>query len=224
MPKIFLLSKVGISIDILTKTYRTIFKAGLSALTALQLIFFLSGSVLARQSESVYISIGEQSKLIIKGTSNVKDFTCNYDQSLKADTLQFKTEFEEEKISVAGNALNLYTQEFDCGNRGINRDFKSTLKSKTFPQIELKLNELIFSNGNILPDSAQVDILIAGVSKSYMIPLHEINRNKDTIIVKGTTMLSMYDFELKPPSPMFGLIKVNDELEISFQLQLLLHP
>lgn len=164
------------------------------------------------------ISLSDESNLSINGTSNVNDFSCGLEQEFSSDTLSFSYQFEHNRVLIDGNTLYLNADEFDCGKRGINRDFRKTLKVNEYPHIKITLKELFVEDAVALPDEALVSIEIAGTARDYIVPLAEIENFENSIRVSGEKALNISDFELEPPSALFGLVKVRDELKIEFNL------
>ncbi|MGN8224128.1 YceI family protein [Gracilimonas sp. BCB1] len=169
------------------------------------------------QNEKARLS--NESKLSINGKSNVNDFKCESEHELQQDSLGFSYHFEADTINVDGVSLFLEISRFDCGKKAINRDFRSTLKYKEHPFIQITLNELILENEeNPVPKSANVTITIAGVERNYEVPLDAFSSTEEAVQVGGNKILYMTDFGLTPPSPLFGLVQVSDELDIVFEL------
>lgn len=165
------------------------------------------------------VRISDESKLSINGTSNVTDFRCKSEHELQQDSLNFNYHYDGEIITVDGVSLSLEVDKFDCGKRGINRDFKSTLKYKEFPFIRITLNELVLQDSaDVVPQSARVTIQIADSARNYIVPLNAFSSSEERVIVGGNKFLKMTDFGLTPPSPLFGLIQVDDELNIVFEM------
>lgn len=165
------------------------------------------------------VQVSNESKLSIKGKSNVNEFSCESEHELQQDALDFTYSVQADTVTVNGVSLSLEIDQFDCGKRAINKDFKSTLKYKEHPFIEIILNELVLSDStDIIPQQAIVTIKIAGEEKQYSVPLNSFSSSEEYFIIGGNKILYMTDFGLDPPSPMFGLIKVDDELDIVFDL------
>ncbi|SMO80718.1 YceI family protein [Gracilimonas mengyeensis] len=184
-------------------------------LLALVLLFL----PLAAIAQNGQVQLSNESKLSINGKSNVNDFRCYSEHQLQQDSLSYSYHFEGDVIEVDGVSLSLQVDQFDCGRKGINRDFRSALQYKEYPFIHITLNELILENEeDIVPSSARVTIKIAGVEQKYTVPLNAFSSSEERIIVGGSKVLSMHDFGIDPPSPMLGLIKVSDELDIQFDL------
>lgn len=171
------------------------------------------------------VQLRDSSKLSIKGKSNVNEFSCESEHELQKDSLDYSYSVNGDTVQVSGVNLNLEIDQFDCGKRAINRDFKSTLKYKEFPFIEIILNELVVSDStSLIPREAKVTIRIAGTERYYTVPLNSFSSSEESFTVGGNKILRMTDFGLEPPSPMFGLIKVEDELNIQFDLVIVRSP
>ena len=56
---------------------------------------------------------------------------------------------------------------------------------------------------------------IAGVEKEYLVP---VIFNSNTNNVKGQLKLNIKDFKLKSPKKLLGMVVVNDNVEINFNL------
>jgi hypothetical protein len=170
-------------------------------------------------AQSGQVKLTDKSKLSIKGKSNVNEFRCKAEQDLQKDSLNYTYSVQEDTVTVSGVSLSLEISQFDCGKRAINRDFRSTLKYEEYPFIEIILNELVLKEASdIIPNEALVTIRIAGEERHYTVPLNTFSSSEESYTVGGNKLLYMTDFGLTPPSPMFGLIQVDDELDIEFEL------
>ena len=165
------------------------------------------------QIETVFLI---QSKLSISGTSNVTDFECIYEGEMEKDTLSHSIFLSDSTFIVKGDTLALEIDAFDCGRRGINRDFRKTLKSTLYPNININL--LNFKATDQLLKNMQVLISIAGDSKKYLLDFEVFSPSKDIFRISGQQKLNMTDFELDPPKALFGLIQVRDEIIITFDI------
>src|SRR5690606_38238619 len=108
---------------------------------------------------------------------------------------------------------------FDCGGKGINRDFHGLLKSDIYPKIIIKLKEIkLYPNKKNTAD-ALIEIEIAGKSQTYHMKT-EYFKNQNWII-NGELKLNIQDFNLEAPKKMLGLIVVSESIEINFKLVLM---
>lgn len=164
------------------------------------------------------VTITPESSLTISGTSNINTFSCDFSIDRLNESIPVHYEIINGKYIFKKATLVLNNLGFDCGSRGINKDFHEILRSSDYPHILLKLRKI---EGNLLQDSqleADVEIQIAGKTNSYKIPVC-MSDNK-TKCVTGALKLSLGDFKLKAPKKAFGLIVVHDSITIDFDLVL----
>lgn len=164
--------------------------------------------------EKETIIILPDSKLTISGDTNINSFKCDFDPELLPQKTQIRHNYADSGIDFENAVLRLNQKGFDCGSKGINRDFHSLLKSEQYPEIELELKKVNLINANSA--IADVRIFIAGISRDYEVPV-KITENADQHLI-GNLKLNISDFDLKPPKKLFGLIIIKDEIEINFNL------
>jgi hypothetical protein len=161
------------------------------------------------------VVITTESSLMVKGTTNVNTFSCIYDIDKFKNPIQVFYHLESDKMIFNKTALVLDSNAFDCGGKAINNDFKKILKADKYPQITLFLKEIsLFENSKDL--HASVNIQIAGITKPYKIPVKFKKNNH--MLISGDLAISLTDYNLEAPKKLFGLISVDDKIEIKFQL------
>ncbi len=198
-------------------------------LPSLLLSVLLMGFVAADAVRISYV-IDDSSELYLKGSSNVTKFTCScqcYDQEEV-----YRLEIDESSrifYSFENATLNLRTAGLDCGHKGINRDLYRTMRGDEFPFISIKLQEARLKDDRLaedlwkgnLPLNVTTTITLAGVSKDVTMSVTAQQLAPDMYRFFCSTRLLMSDFGLEPPSPLFGLIKVDDEIVITIDLIIL---
>lgn len=194
-----------------------------STLIILFILCIIPGHTTAQSFTEAEALFQSDSKLTIKGKSNVNEFSCLSGNSFTDSLYRFSFSADTARTQFQNATLNLEIREFDCGKRGINRDFRKTLKADSHPFIRLQLNQIKSQRDSV---TAFMEVELAGVSKSYEVAL-QVGAGSDSkpsefITASGSKILKMSDFNLDPPSPMFGLIKLNDELEVRFDLSFML--
>ncbi|OBX25814.1 YceI-like domain-containing protein [Gelidibacter algens] len=168
----------------------------------------------AKTSTSVLIT--PQSELHIKGTSNVSDFTCQYNIQNLDEPIRVHYEKLNDVIRFENSMLILENNGFDCGGKGINRDFHGLLKSDEYPRIILRLKQINLKPNKEHTADAQIEIEIAGLTHTYHMET-EFHQKEDWHI-SGQLKLNIKDFGLKAPKKMLGLIVVSKEIQINFDL------
>lgn len=177
------------------------------------LFFILIASAQQPKDNLVDIEIFPDSYLEIRGQSNINSFTCTFDSKLLQREQQVKIVPKENQLFFINTNLSLPSLYFDCGNRGINRDFKDLVKADEFPEISIRLLDIDDRTKENI--TARVLITIAGEAKIYSFP---VNFDSDLEVISGKWTLSIKDFNLEPPKKAFGIIVIKEEIEISFQL------
>lgn len=194
-----------------------------SSLAFLLSIFLLSGS---GNQQEIYFDIKPTSKLFFKGTSNINTFSCDCENYTHSGTVRLSElpsgnwVFDNAKLSVA-------ISSFDCGHSGINRDMGKALKSDVYPNIVISLKEIVnnpalraLAPGKEQSLHAVVDISLAGVTRQCPLSITVKEFKPDHYRITGDKTLYMTDFGVDPPTALFGLVKVNDVINISLDLDL----
>lgn len=182
-------------------------------------MLFIYGFTYDYYTKKTAVSVEPESKLLIKGTTNINKFTCHFNISKLRNRIPVNFEVRDNKMIFNETYLILKNDCFDCGNKNINKDFKELLKTNEYPQIFIHLNEMQNLNLNNSTSEVLLDMEIAGINKSYTIPV-KIENNENNLLVRGKLMMDINDFNLEPPKKILGLIKVNNTIEIDFQLLL----
>ncbi len=159
--------------------------------------------------------------IIIKGESNVNNFTCSVDRYFSADNLILFNNYGK-KYTFSNNRIVFDTRQFDCGKPLMTRDFQQTLRANENPEIIISFISL-----NRLPcDSCREDfvdgvvrITMAGVTKESVITFSIKPSPDGTKILRGVHDFRFTDFQLDPPSKFMGMVQVKNQLTVTFALQ-----
>lgn len=165
--------------------------------------------------------IEKNSSLSLEGKSNVNSFKCDIVEYLNRDTiLLFKDNSGEQKPILSRGGLTININRFDCHQNYVTADLKKTLKAKDDPYMKVNL----VSFGYMKPHHSNqaikgiVEIQLAGVTRKIEID-YAVNKNHGGVLnLIGTKKLLFSDFRLTPPKKLAGLIKVEEEITVSFQL------
>ncbi len=168
------------------------------------------------------------SRLWMEGKTNINKFSC------ETELLTGYAYFGSEDIFLPVNNFqnvetntSLYffipTRSFDCRNDRMNKDMYNALKENQYPIIEYELtkSELIEA-----PDSKGVwysvhttgNLTLAGTKKKIEMDVKVRPLTNNTFQITGVIPISMRDFNIKPPTAFFGLIKAKSELSVHFDI------
>ncbi|RYH73899.1 hypothetical protein EVU94_07860 [Flavobacteriaceae bacterium 144Ye] len=169
-------------------------------------------------STKVQINISPESTLWVDGSTNINTFRCDFDVKTLTSKVPVTYKIDEEKneIQFVNASLYLNNSNFDCGNKGMNKDFYKLLKSDMHPEVALTLNSIKINPDTKQTTTALVTIEMAGCSKMYKTQV-TISKTK-AYEVKGELTIDILDFNLEPPQKMLGLVKVKKEITIRYNL------
>lgn len=183
------------------------------------LLFFMLGLSIQAQSnmKTREITILPNSSLSISGSTNINTFDCNFNiQSFKNQAFQVHYTDKNRVLHFKNSVLPLENKYFDCGNGKINKDFHKLLKTKEHPQILLKVKQINMSEGE--EATVTLSFTIAGIENDYQFPIEISWENQ--LRFKGDLQLNIKDFNLEAPSKILGLIVLEEEIEINFNLNI----
>lgn len=190
---------------------------------------------------STSLRIVSPSSVTLTGSSNVNKWRC-VGRTLSGDfqlpAAQEEVRREAEKLERSGGKLAIDQevssrsrlelvipiQQLDCRNPIMESDLRRTLKAKKFPNIEFAFDHLtdplVYDcASNAYHARIAGTISLAGASRQLIVLLHG-SRFEDRIRLRATIPTSMTAFGLQPPTALFGKIRANDALTVSFDLLL----
>ena len=168
------------------------------------------------------LTLQPESKLWVDGGSSIKSWSC------KAGDVNAVVEAAPNGIAqvAAGEKgvrtvkVTLPSEKMDCGNGTMNEHMKKALKVSENPTIEFKLvNYDVARGAEGVTGTLNGTLTLGGVTKPIASPATGKNEG-GALRVNGAYELTMTDYELKPPTLMFGRIKVRDQVTVKFDLLL----
>ncbi|PNQ72216.1 hypothetical protein C1T31_12890 [Hanstruepera neustonica] len=168
--------------------------------------------------ESLEIVVKEDSEVSISGTSNINSFNCCYNISKLESPVPVYFEFREKNMYFQSTVLELESDCFDCGHNAINKDFNKLLKTQVYPKIKLKLLAIERNSEQNNTFNAKVEIYIADVVNCFVFPV-KVSKEEDMRFI-GDISLDLRDYKLEAPKKMMGLITVNPNVNVNFNLHL----
>lgn len=191
-------------------------------LTILCSLFLLGSGV---RNDNYLLSrwvVESSSRLNIEGSSNISGFKCDMTEYLKNDTLCYSTVEAGNRLNFVNSCVTININSFDCHQRYITSDFKKTLKADQNPLLKihfLSIDDFKPVYGRQMVNSV-IEISLAGVVKRMHVGFNVKTINNSQIQLFGDKDLLFSDFGLKPPRKLAGLIKINEEIKVHFQLML----
>ena len=178
---------------------------------------------------SVEYYLGSKSKLEVFGKTNINEFCCASYEKFQPKKLTYEIPVDGDLMSFESAILNIQIKEMDCGGKIINNDFRKTLNANKCPFIQINLKEVINQDCDNLTKCdnwiffiANTEITINEVKQLVSIPIHILKKSDQNFQVTGSKELELSSFQITPPTALMGLIKVNNTIEINFDLDIIL--
>lgn len=153
----------------------------------------------------------------IFGETNISCFECKYDKNTDH---QNSEDILLKYPRIPGQTIETYipVSEFECSNSIMYNDFQELLKAYEYPYIKIEVDPSQIRN--ILPNKSSADlnisITIANVTNIQLISCSVDNYSNSTVSITGEAIIHLVDYQIKPPVKFMGLVKVKDEVTISF--------
>ena len=191
-----------------------------STLLALAILVPASGAWTIANEQ---LELQPQSRLWIDGTSTIRSFTCKAGEvnavveAKGANAIAGLLTGEKEVTTVQ---VTVPAEKMDCGNGKMNDHMRNALKVTENPTITFSLtNYDVTKNADGISGTINGTLDLGGVKKP--ISLQATGANEGGMLhVNGVYELKMTDYGLKPPTLMFGRIKVGETVKVGFDLLL----
>ena len=164
-----------------------------------------------------------QSRLWIDGTSSIKSFSCKAGE-VNAVVEAFGPNAIPQLLTgdkgVKAVRVTVPAAQIDCGNGTMNEHMRKAIKLDEFKTIEFRLSDYDVARGaDGISGTINGTLLLGGVSQPIAIKAEGKPENA-MLHVTGSYDLDMTEYGLKPPTLMFGRIKVGKTVKVNYDLLL----
>lgn len=166
-----------------------------------------------------------ESTLVIAGRTNVNEFQCTT-LYCGTDTLVLRESAGTRPVFLKGN-VSLDASAFSCGMQLMTNDFNKTIKAKEYPAIAIDFISFEKTPAFGCAEErfkGRMYISLAGITKAFDVDCSIEAKSNGIIYLRGSRTFAFADFNLIAPSRMMGMVKVEDKLEVKFNLALKLDP
>ena len=165
-----------------------------------------------------------ESRLWVDGTSTVRGFTCGttkFTAKIESEAPQSVAALMLGQKAVKTVVADFPTEALDCKNGTMNEHMRKAIKAQDNPTIEFRLAsyDVLTENGQI-KGQLRGTLQMGGVEKPVVIDAAGTRTADGQLRVTGMTKLNMKEWGLKPPTLMFGTMKVNENVQVGFDLLL----
>jgi len=182
--------------------------------------------VVARAQESeLKLNARDKSTLWVEGTSSVRDWKCDatkIEATVTGSGAASTASAKDVGAAAKRALLTIPVAQLDCHNGTMNEHMRKALKANDNKTIQYKI-----ATWELTPrsdDSASVKttgtLVLAGAEKPITVDLAAKRGAAGSWELKGSKTIKMTEWGVKPPSLMFGTMKVRDPVTIRFELVL----
>lgn len=183
----------------------------------LVLLVIFSTNVFAQEWVILPVGIKYPSEYIsIIGETNINCFECMYTKNPDDQNIY---KFASNTSPSREKLLEVYipVREFICNNYMMYDDFQSLLKANEYPYIRIGIDPSQVQNISYKPEiDLNISITITDITNIQSISCVVDEFNNSEVSIYGRTIIHLADYGIKPPVKFMGLVRVKDEVTISF--------
>jgi polyisoprenoid-binding protein YceI len=155
------------------------------------------------------------SRISISGTSTMHDWTMTSEKATY-DAV-FETNPQGVPQQVTSLVVSVSAQSLKSGKNGMDKNAYAALKTDKYKQITFQLASGKIDGKTI---RCQGSLTIAGTTKQIEVETTYTILADGSIQCKGSKKLAMKDYNVDPPSFMFGSVTTGNEITVSFDVTL----
>jgi len=174
--------------------------------------------------------------LFISATTAKNTYTLSKDYAVTINGTSNLHSWDEKVTTVSGTGIvnwdngsfdlvavnikmDVHSIQSDMGSAMNNKTYKA-LKADANPEIIFALNvpvEAIKTNVNEKMITAKGNLTIAGITKSVDMKVKISMQEKGKFTVEGSQTIKMSDYNIDPPTALFGTLKTGNDITINFK-------
>lgn len=171
------------------------------------------------------LTLEDGHEMVIDGTSNIRD----WDAEVKTVNANFvMNQFDMSNLSslTADHfetlELSIPVDDIESGSGKLTSNMHKYLKEKDHPMITFNLTDIdsVTINGNVATITANGIVNAAGIDHETAMTV-DATFEDGKVTFSGTQPLLMTDFNIDPPTALFGTIRARDEIDIIYSMTFL---
>jgi polyisoprenoid-binding protein YceI len=176
----------------------------------------------AQSASAIRLRLLPGTELTISGTSNVHDFHCKTNKINAYIDVDpgYTKDLTKVARPITSVQVNIAVKSLSCGNKKMDENMYATLKADQNQLIKYRLSGYDILNGSATGFAAKTNgtLTILGKDKIVAMKVDATRLAEGKATAEGEETLLMSDFGIKPPSFMFGTMKVGNEVKVKFNL------
>ncbi len=163
------------------------------------------------------------SRLWIVGRSNISTFECEAGAyEIHASTNRSARLFPTVSRAEAAFTATIRAADLACGRTRMDDDLHSALQADRYPHIRFALDSAYVESSSDIPYGLHItgQLTIAGTTRTVEYTAKGFTLPDDKVRATGHAAIRLTDYNIEPPSRLFGLVRVSDRLAVHFDLLL----
>jgi polyisoprenoid-binding protein YceI len=160
---------------------------------------------------------GSTSRISISGTSTMHDWTMTSDKATYDAVFEINS--QGDPLQLSSLIVSVPAESLKSDKNGMDKNAYSALKTDKNKQITFQLASSRIDGKTI---KCVGNLTIAGTTKQIEVDATYTILSDGSIQCKGSKKLAMKDFNVEPPSFMFGTVTTGNEITVSFDVVLAL--
>ena len=170
------------------------------------------------------IDVQPASRLWVAGTSTVRSFECqagSFDAKLASTGTDAVAAVLAGEKAVSDVVVTVPVNKLDCRNGTMNEHLRKALKAAQHPTVVFRVGGYdLMRSPNGVAVTLNGTLTLGGVEKPITGNAQATPGENGTLLVSGTREVRMTEFGLKPPTLMLGTLKVDERINVGFDVVL----
>jgi polyisoprenoid-binding protein YceI len=178
-------------------------------------------------SAQTKMSLKQDSKLELKGGSNVHDWECSstgFQATVEMDSSYMTLPLASMTKPIGKVSVVIPVKSLKCGKGKMDDNMYKALKADQFPEIKYVLDSYRVEREKSTADGFAAlttgEITVAGKTVKVEFPLTAVRGAAGAMKGTGSVALKMTDFGIKPPVALLGTLRTKDEITVTFNVLL----
>jgi len=179
----------------------------------------------AQSASAIRLRLDPGSEVTSEGTSSMHAFHCKTNKIMAYVDVDPGYTKDLTKIArpIASVKVNIVVRTLTCGNSQMDKNMYSTLDADKNPIIRYTMSGYDILDGSAKPAAFVAKttgtLTISGQEKVINMKINAERLSDGKATAQGEEDVLMTDFGIKPPSFMFGTLKVGNEIKVKFNLK-----
>ena len=179
----------------------------------------------AQSASAIRLRLDPASELTIEGTSSLHAFHCKTNRIMAYVDVDpgYTKDLTKVARPIVSVKVNIVVKTLTCGNGQMDKNMYSTLDADKNPLIKYTMSNYDILDGTKSPAAFVANttgtLTISGQEKVISMKINAERLSDGKATAQSEQALLMSDFGIKPPSFMFGRLKVGDEIKVKFNLK-----